>query len=386
MDFELTSEQQMFRDQVVRFCQEKIAPFAEEADLKAEFSYEAWKAMGEFGLLGLHLPEEYGGQDADVMTSIIANEAMGYGGADGGTLLAFGAHTYLCADTIFKNGTEEQRKKYLPKLISGDWIGAMGLTEPDAGSDVASMKTTAVKKGDKYILNGAKMFITNGPIADVLVVYASTDKSAKHFGISGFIIEKDFPGFSVGKELHKMGVRASTTGELIFEDCEVPEENLLGQAGAGFLMALGTLEWDRSALLAPFVGGMEKILEDCCKYALNREQFGRPIAKFEAIQAKLAEMKTFHEIARLMVYRIGWCKDQGRPLNHLEASLAKLFIGEQGNRFADHAVQIHGGYGYIHEYPVERFFRDARLAAIGGGTSEIQRMVIARLMKEEMGR
>jgi alkylation response protein AidB-like acyl-CoA dehydrogenase len=227
------------------------------------------------------------------------------------------------------------------------------------------------------------MFITNGPLAEVLVVFASTDKAAKHFGVTGFIVEKGFKGFSVGKHLHKLGVRASTTSELIFEDCEVPEENMLGAPGAGFLVAVGALEWDRSALLAPFVGGMKRGLRVCAEYALARHQFGRPIADFQAVQKKLAEMKVTLEIARLLTYRVAWCKDQGRPLNHLEASMAKLFLGEWGMRFASEAVQIHGGYGFIHEYEVERMFRDAKLAQIGGGTSEIQRMVIARMMKEE---
>ena len=386
MDFELTPEQVLFKDQVKRFCQDKVAPLAEEADLNEEFSTAAWRAMGEFGLLGLHYPEEYGGQEADVFTSVLAGEAMGEGGSDGGLLLAWGAHTYLCGDTILRNGSAEQKKKYLPKIATGEWIGAMGLTEPNAGSDAAAIQTTAVKKGDRYILNGAKMFITNGPLANVLVVFATTDKSAKHFGITGFIVEKDFPGFSVGKHLRKLGVRSSTTSELIFEDCEVPEENLLGAPGAGFLMALGALEWDRSALLAPFVGGMQAALDTCCRYALDRRQFGRSIAEFQAVKKKLAEMRTTLEIARLFVYRVAWCKDQGRPLNHLEAAMAKLFIGDWGMRFASEALQIHGGYGYIHEYPVERFFRDAKLAQIGGGTSEIQRMVIARMMREEVGR
>lgn len=381
MDFELTPEQSMFRDVVKKFTIENIAPFSEESDAKGEFCWESWKKLGEFGLLGLHYPEKYGGQEADVLTACIAAEAMGEGGADGGLMLALGAHTYLCGDTILRNGSEAQKEKFIPRIASGEWIGCMGLTEPGAGSDAASISTKAVKKGDKYILNGTKMFITNAPIAKVAVVFATTNQQAGYMGICAFIVEMDMPGVSTGSKLNKMGVRSSTTSELILEDVEVPEENLLGAEGTGFLIALGALEWDRSVLLAPFVGGMNKALADCAKYALVRKQFGRPISEFEAIQHKIADMKVFVEAARLLVYRIAWNKDQGRALNHLEASVAKLFIGDWGMPLASEAVQIHGGYGYIHEYPVERYFRDAKLAQIGGGTSEIQRVVISKILK-----
>jgi len=256
----------------------------------------------------------------------------------------------------------------------------MGLTEPGAGSDVASISTRAEKRGDRYVLNGSKMFITNGPIADVAVVYAKTDRDQKHAGISAFIVEKGTPGFSAGKPLNKMGVRSSHTSELIFEDCEIPAENLLGQEGAGFLMAMRTVEWDRSTLMAPFVGGMTYVLRRCVRYALERHQFGRPIAEFQAIKHKLAEIKIFIEAARSLVYRIAWCKDQGRPLNHLEAAVAKLFIGDWSLGPANDAVTLHGGYGYCHEYEVERNFRDSRLAPIGGGTSEITKKIISKLI------
>ncbi|MEW6442695.1 MAG: acyl-CoA dehydrogenase family protein [bacterium] len=381
MDFSLTPEQMAFQEEVVKFCKRQIAPHAEESDREGKFCWEAWKKMGEFGLLGLPFPSEYGGGDSDVLTAVLAGEAMGRGGADGGLLLSWGAHTYLCGDTILKNGTEEQKKKYLPRIASGEWVGAMGLTEPDAGSDAAAIRTTALRKGDGYVLNGTKMFITNGPIADVICVYATMNRELKHMGISGFIVEKGYPGFSVGKKLNKMGVRSSTTSELIFEDCQVPRENLLGQEGQGFLAALGTLEWDRSALLAPTIGGFQLILEQCARYAKDRRQFGRPIAEFQAIQHKLADIKVFVEALRLLIYRVAWYKDQGRPLNHLEAAIAKLMAGDWGMQCASEAVQIHGGYGYIHEYPAERLFRDTKLGSIGGGTSEIQKTIIARMMR-----
>lgn len=380
MDFTFTDEQLAFRDQVFKFSQKEIAPYAEEYDEKGEFCWEAWKKMGEFGLFGLHFPEEYGGAESDVVTACLAAEALAEGGADGGLTLSWGAHTYLSADTILQHGTKEQKDKYLPKMVTGELVGCMGLTEPNAGSDAASVATTAVKKGDRWVLNGTKMFITNGPIADICVVYASTDKEKRHMGMSGFIVEKGTKGFGVSKTLKKMGVKTSTTAELFFDDCEIPEENLLGTLNNGFPMALQTLEWDRSALLAPFVGGMEYILKESTRYAKERVQFGRPIAKFQAIQKKLADIKCFIEAAKLLVYKVAWNKDQGLALNHMEAAVAKLYIGDYGMEAMSDAVQIHGGYGYMHEYPVERAFRDTKLAQIGGGTSEIQKLIISRLI------
>jgi len=380
MEFGFTEEQLLFRDTIYKYAKNEIVPLCEEADLKSEFSFEIWKKLGQMGLLGLPFPEEYGGQGADVVTCCLAGEALGHAGVDSGHMLALGAHTYLCTDTLFKHGNEEQRKKYVPKLASGEWIGCMGLTEPGAGSDAASLQTTAVKKGDRWVLNGSKTFITNAPVANVCVVYATVDKSKKHAGISAFIVEKDFKGFSTGKPFHKMGVRASTTSEVFFEDCEVPEENVLGNIGEGFMYAHQTLEWDRSALLAPFIGGMQFMIEQCAKYASERVQFDKPIKSYQAIQHKLADMKVILEAARLAVYRVASLKDAGYPINHLQASIAKAFVGDWGFKVASEAVQIFGGYGYIHEYPVERMLRDAKLAQIGGGTSEVQRLIISRLL------
>jgi butyryl-CoA dehydrogenase len=380
MDFSFSEEQMIFRDQVIRFAAREIAPRSREHDLKGEFDFRSFRRLGEFGILGLHFPEELGGSDADVVTSTLAGEALGETGVDGGLTLSYGAHTFLCADTIFAHGTDSHRERYLPKLISGEWIGCMGLTEPGAGSDVASITTRAERRGDRYVLNGNKMFITNGPIADVAVVYAKTDKDLKHAGISAFIVEKGTPGFSAGKNLVKMGVRSSHTSELVFQDCQIPQENLLGQEGAGFNMAMQTVEWDRSTIMAPFVGGMAYALKRCIAYAKERRQFGRPIAEYQAIKHKLANIKIFIEAARSLIYRIAWCKDQGRPLNHLEAAVAKLFIGDWSLGPANDAVTLHGGYGYCHEYDVERNFRDSRLAPIGGGTSEITKRIIAKLI------
>jgi len=380
MDFELTPEQLLFKEQVLKFAKKEIAPRVQEHDLREQFDWESWKKLGEFGILGLHFPEELGGSGADVMTSVLAAEALGEAGVDGGLTLSYGAHTYLCADTIFRHGSDEQIHTYIPKLASGEWVGCMGLTEPGAGSDVASMRTRAVRSGDHWVLNGSKMFITNGAIADVAVIYAKTDPSSGHAGISAFIVEKGTPGFSVSRSLHKMGVRTSPTSELVFEDCQISYQNLLGIEGNGFMMAMQTVEWDRSALLAPFLGAVSFLLERCSRYAKQREQFGRPIAYFQAVKHKLADMKIFLEAARSLVYRIAWCKDQGRPLNHLEAAVAKLFIGDWSLSPTNDAVVLMGGYGYCQEYDVERVFRDSRLAPIGGGTSDVQKVLISRLM------
>lgn len=380
MDFAFTKEQIMFKKEVLRFAKKEIMPGVAAHELAGEFDFEAFRKMGDFGLLGLHFPEEYGGGGADVMTTVLAGEAFGEAGIDGGLSLAYGAHSFLCADTIFCHGTEEQKEKFLPRLISGEMIGCMGVTEPDAGSDVASMKTTAVKKDGKYILNGSKIFITNGPIADVAVIYAKTDPEKMHEGISGFIVEKGTKGFSSGPPLKKLGCKTSQTSELFFNDCEIPEANLIGLEGFGFLMALQTVEWDRSALLAPMIGGMSYALKKCADYAKKRVQFGRHIGHFQATKHKLADIKIFIEAARTLIYRVAWCKDQGKSLNHLEAAIAKLFVGDYILKPTNDAMLIHGGYGYCHEYDIERIFRDARLAPIGGGTSDIQKKIISKLI------
>jgi alkylation response protein AidB-like acyl-CoA dehydrogenase len=380
MDFTFSKEQLMFKEEVIRFAKKEITPRVSEHELAHEFDFESFRKLGDFGILGLHFPEEYGGQGADVVTTVLAGEALGEAGVDGGLTLAYGAHTFLCADTIFRHGTPEQKKKYIPKLASGQWIGCMGLTEPNAGSDVASMTTTAEKRNGSWVLNGGKIFITNGPIADVAVVYAKTRPGEKHTGISAFVVEKGTPGFSAGPNLIKMGVRTSQTSELFFSDCAIPEENILGQEGQGFLMAMATVEWDRSAVLAPFMGTVTYLLKKCAQYAKTRVQFGRPIAKFQAIKHKLAEMRILIEASRGLIYRIAWCKDQGRPLNHLEAAVAKLFVGDYSLSPINDAMVLFGGYGYCHEYDVERCFRDSRLAPIGGGTSDIQKMIISRFL------
>ncbi|HKQ04102.1 MAG TPA: acyl-CoA dehydrogenase family protein [Blastocatellia bacterium] len=378
MDFSIPQEYLDFKAAVYQFASERLQPRAQELDARGEFSWENWRDMAGMGLLGLPFPERYGGSEASPLATCLAMEAVAAAGVDAGTPLAWGAHTILCGVPIWLLGNAAQKEKYLPKLCSGEWVGAFGLTEPGSGSDAAAMKTFAEKHGDRWYLNGSKMFITNAPIANLFVVFAATRKGAGNQGISAFIVERGAPGLTVGKDLPKMGNRTSVTAELSFDNCEVPEENLLGPQDMGFL-AVGkeTLEWERSCMIAPIIGGMQYMLECSTAYARERKQFGRPIAEFQAIQHKLVDMKIAVEGARLLVYRVAWLKQQGRRAM-MEAAIAKLWATEAAIRVAYDAVQVFGGYGYIHDYPAERFYRDARLGTIGAGTSEVQKMVIAR--------
>lgn len=380
MDFSLSQEQRMFRETVYRYGRDEIAPLCEEADLKGEFSFEIWRKLASLGILGLPLPEELGGSAASILNCCLAGEALGHAGVDGGSLLAWGAHTYLCAHNIYAFGSEDQKRKYVPKLASGEWIGCMGLTEPGSGSDAASISTTALKKGNRYVLNGSKTFITNAPVADVFVVFANVNKALKHEGITAFIIEKGTPGLTTGKPFHKMGCKCSSTSEVFLADCEVPEENILGGEGKGWFIALSGVEWDRCTLLSPMLGAALNNLDSCARYANERQQFKRPIRSFQAIQHRIADMKVFVEAVRLAVYRVASAKDNGQMLNPLQAAVSKVYAGDRGFEMASEAVQIFGGYGFMHEYPVERNFRDSKLAAIGGGTSDIMRMIVSRIM------
>lgn len=380
MDFELSQEQKAFFKEVKDFAEKEIAPFTEEYDRNSEFFWDGWKKMGDMGLLGLPFPEEYGGSDAGALDTAIAMDAFCAGGGDAGVSLSWGAHTIIGAVPIWVMGTEEQKKRYLPPISTGEKISSFGLTEPDAGSDAASVKTTAVRDGDDYIINGSKMFITNGPICDLCIVVAVTDKEKGAAGISTFIVDRETPGFEVSRELDKMGNRTSPTAELAFNDCRVPASAMLGGEGEGFYgVGKATLEWERAIMVAPAVGGMECNIDRCIEYAKERKQFGRPIGKFQAVAFKIAEMKCLLDASRLLVYRVAWMKDQGIPAM-LEACVCKLSVTENAVKVANEAVQIFGGYGYIREYPVERTLRDAKLGTIGAGTSEIQKMIISRLL------
>lgn len=386
MNLNIPQEYRDFGNSIYKFARDKMAPRAEANDKRGEFSWENWRDLASMGLLGLPFPEEYGGSNASPLATTIAMEEVAHAGVDGGTTLAWGAHLILAGVPIWLVGTDQQKARYLPKLASGEWLGGFGLTEPGSGSDAAAMRTTAERKGDKYILNGSKMFITNGPIGHLFIVFAVTDKGKGNKGISTFLVERDFPGFSTGKDLYKMGNKTSTTSELFFDNCEVPAENLLGQENMGFIqIGKETLEWERSCMIAPLVGGMQYALEQSIKYAQDRKQFGQPIANFQAIQHKLADMKVAIEASRLLIYRVACMKEQGKKAM-LESSIAKLFVTESAVKVASEAVQIFGGYGYIHEYPVERFYRDVRLATIGAGSSEVQKMVIASEMLKRMNK
>jgi butyryl-CoA dehydrogenase len=375
MDFELTEEQQMMQRMVRDFGEKEIRPVAQEMDASGEFPWAVIRKMGSLGLLGLPVPEEYGGCGADTVTYAIAVEEISRVSGSLGITLA--SHTSLGLDLINRFGSEAQKRKYLPSLASGKGLAAFGLTEPEAGSDAGAVRTSAVPDGEQWVINGQKIFITSGSIADVVIVAAVTDRSAGTKGISSFIVEKGTPGFRPGRDEEKMGLRSSVTSQLFFEDCRVPKENLLGQLGEGFKQFLITLDGGRISIGAMALGLAQGAFEAAVKYSRERVQFGQPIAKFQAIQWMIADMATEIDAARLMVYRAAWLKDQGARFTK-EAAMAKLYASEAAERACFNAIQIHGGYGYVKEYDVERIYRDNRLTTIGEGTSEIQRLVIAR--------
>ena len=374
IDFELTDEQQMFKDTIRDFGENEITPLVEDAENNEKFPIEIFPKLGEMGFLGIAFPEEYGGVDLDKITECIFAEEMGR--INAGIAMCVNAHTSLSMVPILKNGTDAQKEKYLIPGIEGKIIGALGLTEPDAGSDARSIRATAVKKGDKYIINGTKTWITNGTMCDFVIVAAYTDKSKKGTGISLFIIDADAPGFTEKNKIHKLGHRSADTAELVFENCEVPEENLLVGEG-GFMGAMNTLLGARITHAAKSVGLAQSAFEFALQYSKEREAFGRTISKFQAISFKLARMAVQIETARLMVYKAAWLYSNDK--NALkEASMAKLYAAEVVQDVCTEAVQVLGGYGYGVEFPVERYYRDAKLASITEGTSEIQHVVIAR--------
>jgi len=375
MYFELDEEQRLVRDMVHDFAQAEIAPRAAEVDKSEEFPADNIAKMAELGLLGLPYPEEYGGGGGDYLSYAIAVEEIAR--ACGSTALIYAAHVSLGCGPIYSFGTEAQKQKWLPLLCSGRGLGAFGLTEPEAGSDAGSTRTTAVRDGDEYVLNGSKMWITSGAIAEVVTCTAKTDPRAGTRGISGFLVEKGMPGFIPGKNEPKMGLKGSVTSALTLENCRVPAENLLGREGDGFKQMLITLDAGRISIGAMALGLAQAAFDEATRYSKERVQFGQPIARFQAIQWMIADMATEIDAARMMIYRAAAMKDAGRPFTK-EAAMAKLYASEVAERAAFKAVQIHGGYGYSREYPVERIYRDQRLCTIGEGTSEIQRLVIAR--------
>jgi len=374
VEFKLNEEQEMIRKTVRDFAEKEIAPKAGPMDEAEEYDYSLWGQMAEMGLTGIPFSEDYEGAGMDNLSYAIGVEELSRVCASSGVLIS--AHTSLCSWPIYNFGTEEQKQQFLVPLASGEKIGAMGLTEPAAGSDAGATKTTAVPDGEEYVLNGSKIFITNGYVADIYVIIAATDKSKKHKGLSAFIVEKGTPGFTFGKKEHKMGIRASATYELVFENCRIPKANLLGDEGMGFKVIMMTLDGGRIGIASQALGIAQGAYEEALKYSKIREQFGKPINSNQGIQWMLADMATRIEAARLLVYQAAYLKDSKQPYSK-EAAMAKLYASECAMWVTTKAVQIFGGYGYTREYPVERMMRDAKITEIYEGTSEVMRMVVA---------
>jgi len=382
LEFNLGEELDMMRDSLRSFVDDKILPRADEIDRTDTFPRDLWQPLGELGLHGLTVSEEYGGVAMGYTAQAIAVEEISRASASVG--LSFGAHSNLCINQIFRWGNEAQKQKYLPKLVSGEHLGALAMSETGAGSDVVSMKLKAKKKGDRYVLNGGKFWITNGPSADVLVVYAKTEPEAHSRGITAFIIEKDFKGFSCAQKLDKLGHRGSETGELVFDNCEVPEENIMGPLNQGVEVLMSGLDYERAVLAAWPVGIMQACLDTVLPYIHQREQFGQSIGTFQLVQGKLADMYTKLSASRAYVYAVNQACDRGETTRK-DAAAAILFAAENATQCALDAIQLMGGSGYVNDNPVGRYLRDAKLAEIGAGTSEIRRMLIGRELFTETG-
>ena len=374
MDFSYSKTEQLFLQMVRSFAENEVKPLAAEIDEQERFPIETVEKMGKLGMMGIPVPKQYGGAGGTVQMYIMAVEELSRVCATTGVVLS--AHTSLCIAPIMEHGTEEQKMKYLPKLASGEWIGAFGLTEPNAGTDAAGQQTTAVLEGDEWVLNGSKIFITNGSYANVFIIIAMTDKSLGTKGISAFIVEKTDPGFSIGKKEKKMGIRGSATTELIFEDCRIPKDRQLGQLGKGFGLAMKTLDGGRIGIACQALGIAQGAMDETVKYTKERKQFGRSISQFQNTQFQMADLETKVQAARLLCRSAHYKTDHGMPYS-ADAAMAKLFSAETAMEVTTKAVQFHGGYGYTREYPVERMMRDAKITEIYEGTSEVQRMVIA---------
>lgn len=378
MDFRLSDEHKLLCEMYEKFAQNEVKPLAQEVDEEEKFPLETVKKLGRYGMMGIPFPKEYGGAGGDSLAYVMAVEELSK--VCGTTGVVVSAHTSLCCSPIYEFGTESQKRKYLPKLLSGEYIGAFGLTEPGAGTDAAGQQTKAVLDGDHWVLNGTKIFITNAGHADIFIIFAMTDKSLGTRGISAFIVERTFEGFRVGKEEKKMGIRGSSTCELIMENCIVPKENLLGDINKGFKIAMKTLDGGRIGIAAQALGIGEGAIDEAVKYVKERKQFGKRISQFQNTQFKLADMRTRMQATKWLVYAAAMKKDSGEPYSE-DAAMAKLFAAEAASEVTRQAVQLFGGYGYTREYPVERMMRDAKITEIYEGTSEVQRMVIASAMK-----
>ncbi len=380
LDFDLGHELDMLRDTVMTFAADNIAPRAQAIDASNEFPRDLWPQMGALGLHGITVEEEYGGTDMGYLAHVVALEEVSRASASVG--LSYGAHSNLCVNQIRRNGSAAQKARYLPDLVSGAHVGALAMSEPDAGSDVVAMRLRAERKGDRFVLNGTKMWITNGPVADTLVVYAKTDPEAGPRGITAFIVEKGFAGFSTAQKLDKLGMRGSDTCELVFEDCEVPAENVLGEVGSGVNVLMSGLDYERAVLAAGPLGIMQSCMDIVVPYVHERQQFGRPIGEFQLMQGKLADMYTTMNAARAYVYAVAKACDRGQTTRK-DAAGAILYASERATWMALEAIQCLGGNGYINDYATGRLLRDAKLYEIGAGTSEIRRMLIGRELFKE---
>ena len=378
MEFGFSKELDLLREMYKKFAETEIKPLAEELDEEERFPVESIPKLARYGFMGIPFPKEYGGAGGNYLTYAMAIEELGK--VCGTTAVVVSAHTSLCAGPIYYFGTEEQKQKYLVPLAKGEKIGAFGLTEPSAGTDSSMQQTTAKLEGDEYVLNGTKVFITNAGYADIYVVIAMTDKAKGNRGISAFIVEKGTPGFSIGKKERKMGIRGSATCDLIFENCRIPKENMLGKEGQGFKIAMQTLDGGRIGIASQALGIMQGAIDECVKYVMERKQFGKKIGQFQNTQFELADMATKAEAAKLLVYKAACEKDAGRPYSHLSA-MCKYYAGSTASDVTRRCVQLFGGYGYTRDYPVERMMRDAKITEIYEGTSEVQKMVISSWMK-----
>jgi alkylation response protein AidB-like acyl-CoA dehydrogenase len=379
MDFSWSDEQRIFKQTVIDFAQNELNEEVHERDRHSRFSKELWLKCGEFGLLGLSTPEQFGGCRTDSLTGLAAMEGLGYGCRDNGLNFGINAHVWTATLPIVQFGSDEQKERFLPGMCKGELIGADAFTEPEAGSDVFSIKTRAEKTEAGYLLNGIKRFITFGPLADVIVAFAVTDPSQGKWGLSAFLIEKDTPGVHTSSPWQKMGLRSVPLSDIIFDDCFVPESSRLGKEGAGVAISQSSLEWERCFILASQLGAMERQLEMTIEYARERTQFNQPIGKFQSVSNRVADMKLRLETARLLLYKVAWLKDQGKSAM-MEAALLKLYLSEAFVESSFDAIRIHGGYGYMSEYEVERDLRDAIGGVLYGGTSDIQRNIISRLL------